>query len=355
MHTRKKDESRSIMVKEKGLKNQSISVKVSENPLNCSMNSFNLAQPNQVGEVAQVIEINYWQVKGSFEPWHEEVGTLLAKRYSIAGWTRSLYINDWQILRDVCGSKHPKDVFLLDLEAKVLQARTQATRQNYVARIQSLFTSLRYLNLIPLEHHPDKGLPKVKVASPSPRPITKEQAIMLMTEAKEPMREWFMFACLAGLRAMEIATIRGDWLELHEQGYMLRVFGKSKTEKLIPAHPKLVEIIQKKNVLGPLYDMKPRYLSIAACKEMRRLGIVTKVRTVSPDNPSRLSLHSCRHFFATQVLAASGNSLVLTSRVMRHSGLAMTLRYADIVNGEEAKVVGGLMSDIDWTARKKIS
>jgi hypothetical protein len=49
------------------------------------------------------------------------------------------------------------------------------------------------------------------------------------------------------------------------------------------------------------------------------------------------------------VLAASGNSLVLTSRVLRHQSVNVTMRYAEIVNGEEARVVGGLLADIDWS------
>jgi integrase len=171
---------------------------------------------------------------------------------------------------------------------------------------------------------------------------------MLMTQAKEPYREWFTFACLAGLRAMEIANIRGDWLEQHPEGWMLRVYGKGNTEKLIPAHPKVVEIIQRHNVLGRLYTVKPHYLSHKACQEMRRLGIQTKARSTTDANPSRLSLHSCRHFFATAVLAASGNSLVLTSRVLRHQSVNVTMRYADIVNGEESRVIGSLLSDVEW-------
>lgn len=286
--------------------------------------------------------------KGPIEEWHEEVGNLLARRYEIAGWSRSIFINDWAMLRGVCGSKHPRDVYLQDLEDKILKGRTQATRETYVARLKSIFSSLRMLGVIPVDHHPDKGLPKVKVSRAAPRPLSKDQAVMLMTQAKEPMREWFILACLAGLRAMEVATIQGSWLEQHPEGPMLRVFGKGKTEKLIPAHPKVVEIIQRHNTLGLLYTIKPHYLSRLACAEMRRLGITTKLRSVTPDNPSRISFHSCRHFFATAVLAASGNSLVLTSRVLRHQSVNVTMRYADLVNGEEARVVGGLLGDINW-------
>ena len=67
-------------------------------------------------------------------------------------------------------------------------------------------------------------------------------------------------------------------------------------------------------------------------------------------NTSRISFHSCRHYFATAVLAASDNNLILTSRVMRHANPATTMRYAELVNGAEAKVVNSLFLSLDFTS-----
>ena len=286
----------------------------------------------------------YMRLPEFTQPWHENVGMLLAARYEYAGWSREIYMNDFAILRDICGSKHPSQVFLQDLLAKVMKGKTQATRETYTARIKSIFNTLRMLGIIPLNHHPEDGLPKVKVARHTPRPLSKAQATMLMTTAKEPMREWFMFACLAGLRAIEVSRIEGSWLELHDGNYFLRIFGKGDTDLLVPCHAKLVEIIQSKNVLGRLYSVDANYLSRLANAEMRRLGIATR----SSGTASRLSFHSCRHFFATSVLAASGGNLITTQRLMRHASPTVTARYADLVNDEERKVMAGLLSDINW-------
>jgi integrase len=279
------------------------------------------------------------------QPWHEEVGDLLRRRYEIAGWSRNMYMQDFSMLRVICGDKHPRDVFLQDLEEQVLKGKTQATRETYVARVKSVWNSMRMLGIIPVDHHPELGLPKVRVPRYSPRPITKDQAIMLMTQSQEPMREWFMFACLAGMRAIEVSRVRGDWLELHADGYFLRILGKGDTEILVPCHPKLVELIQSKNVLGLLYTVDNNYLSRLACAEMRRLGIMTKK---NGSTASRISFHSCRHFFATTVLAASGGNLITTQRLMRHASPVVTARYADLVNGEERGIMAGLLADIDW-------
>jgi integrase len=283
------------------------------------------------------------------QPWHENVGMLLAARYEYAGWSREIYMNDFAILRDICGHKHPSEVFLQDLLVKVLKGKTQASRETYTARIKSLFNTMRMLGIIPLDHHPEEGLPKVKVARHTPRPISREQATMLMMTAREPMREWFMLGCLAGLRAIEMSRIRGDWLEQHNGNYFLRIFGKGDTDLLIPCHSKLVELIQSKNVLGRLYAVEPNYLSRLANLEMRRLGIATR----SSGSESRLSLHSTRHFFATSVLAASGGNLITTQRLMRHASPVVTARYADLSNGEESRIMSALLSDIDWQSGQK--
>ena len=277
------------------------------------------------------------------QPWHKEVGDLLRRRYEIAGWSRNLFMQDFSMLRVICGDKHPRDVFLQDLEEQVLKGKTQATRETYAARVKSVFNSLRMLGVIPVDHHPEMGLPKIKVSRHTPRPISKDQAIMLMTQAQEPMREWFMFACLAGLRAIEISRVQGSWLEIHADGYFLRVHGKGDTDLIVPCHPKLVELIQSKNVLGRLYTIDNNYLSRIANKEMRRLGIETKGYSAK----SRLSFHSCRHFFATSVLAAS-NNLITTQRLMRHASPTVTARYADLVNNEERKLMDHLLEDINW-------
>jgi integrase len=281
------------------------------------------------------------------QPWHEEVGELLRRRYEIAGWARSVFMSDFSMLRAICGEKHPRDIFLQDLEDKVLKGHTQASRETYVARIKSVWNSLRMTGVIPLDCHPEMGLPKVRVARYAPRPISKEQAIMLMTQADEPYREWFMFACLAGLRAIEISRIRGDWLEMHADGYFLRVHGKGDTSLLVPCHDELRKLIQKKNRLGLLYTIENNYLSRLACAEMRRLGIETR----KSGTGSRLSLHSCRHFFATEVLASTQN-LITTQRLMRHASPVMTARYAGLVRSEETRAMENLLTDINWGDKK---
>lgn len=283
--------------------------------------------------------------KGEVQPWHEEVGDLMARRYQGAGWNRLVLLRDWALLRKLCGSRHPSEIQYVDLDDVVIAMRnagnTQSSIDSHIARTKSIFETLRIMKVIPLSHDPEKGFPKEKKKRYTPRPISHDQALMLMTSAREPFNEFFTLACMAGLRAMEIANIRGDWLEEGEEGWNLRVYGKGDTELVIPAHDKIVALIQSKNTSGRLYYIEPAYLSQLANAEMRRLGIETRNRK----NKSRISLHSCRHYFATAIYSASGRDLILTSRVMRHSNPQTTLRYADLVNGDENKVVNKLFQN----------
>jgi len=280
--------------------------------------------------------------KGEVYPWHLEVGDAMARRYQGAGWNRLVLLRDWALLRKLCGSRHPREIQYADLDLSIIAMRNAGTLNSsvdsHIARVKSIFETLRIMKIIPLDHHPEKGFPKEKKQRYTPRPISEAQAIMLMSEAKEPFNEFFTLACMAGLRAMEIANIRGDWLEEGEEGWNLRVYGKGKTELVIPAHDKIVALIQSKQTQGRLYYIEPAYLSHLANAEMRRLGIVTR----NKNNKSRISLHSLRHYFATAIYSASGRDLILTSRLMRHSDPKTTLRYAALVNGDENRVVNKL-------------
>lgn len=283
--------------------------------------------------------------KGAVYPWHKEVGDLMARRYQSAGWNRLVLLRDWALLRKLCGPRHPSELQFIDFDDSVIAmvnaGNTQSSIDSHIARIKSIYETLRIMKVIPMNHHPELGFPKEKKKRYTPRPISHDQAMMLMNDAKHPFNEFFILACMAGLRAMEIANIRGDWLEAGEEGWNLRVYGKGDTELVIPAHDRIVELIQSKNTKGRLYHIEPAYLSQLANAEMRRLGIETRHK----NNSSRISLHSLRHYFATAIYSASGRDLILTSRLMRHSDPKTTLRYAALVNGDENRVVNKLFAN----------
>lgn len=211
------------------------------------------------------------------------------------------------------------------MESVILRANRQGTRANYVARIKSLWSTMRDLDLVHTRE--DDKLAPVRKPRGLPRPLTVEQAKILMTEAKLPERHWFLLGCLAGLRAMEVSQVRGSDLEESPDGYVLRIpNGKGGTDLTIPAHPQVVEMIRSYGTLGRLWTLNPNKVSAYACAEMKRLGVEMK-------------FHSCRHYFATSALKASGGDLLVVRDLLRHSTVATSQVYAQLEQGRTRSVV----------------
>lgn len=259
----------------------------------------------------------------------DEVIDRLQQAYASQGWSESLWFADRQLLRRL--GKHPDQYTLEDLEREVLRGSKQSTRATYVARIKSVMQTMRRLGIT--ENRVDEALPRVRKPRAVPKPLTHEEARLLMTHAEEPMRTWFVLSCLAGLRAMEIAGLRyEDLTEVGDGQYELHIRGKGGTDLVIPAHPKVAYSIIAVGTLGRLWDIRARKLSVLACREMRRLGI----------HPSRARLHAGRHYFATSVLEASGWDLLTTAKLMRHANVNTTTGYTALRDDRPRQVLGML-------------
>ena len=265
-------------------------------------------------------------------PWHDDVKPLLWQRYQVLGWSRTTWDNDWSLLRRTCGAQHPAQISTAEMEAVIVRIATQGGRVAAINRFRSIWRNLRLLGIVPEQHAPEAALPKLRKPRAVPRPISKDDALLLMTQARTPeLRDWFTLACLNGLRAIEISRLQGSWLENTSEGHALRVFGKGNTDLTIPAHPEVARIIQSHRTLGRLWPVTPGYISDAACVEMRRLGV-------------NGTFHACRHFFATYLLEASGGDLVLVAELLRHSNLNTTRGYAALRQGRKQEVLNQLFA-----------
>ena len=245
----------------------------------------------------------------------DEIIDRLEIAYQANGWSRDLWINDRALLRRI--GCHPDKATLEDLERVVIQGTAAGTRALYVARIKSMWRTMRRLGLT--ESIVADDLPSLKKPRSVPRPLTADEANRLMSEADQPMRDWFILGCMAGLRAMEVATITGsDLTNLGAGQYELRIRGKGGTDLTLPVHPDVAGVFERNPTLGVLFPHShPRKLSVTAGQEMRRLGV----------HPTRARFHSCRHYFATSVLEASGWDLLTTSKLMRHANVNTTTGY----------------------------
>lgn len=268
--------------------------------------------------------------QGPAPEWHAPVFAALERWYDTRGFGYRMLVNDFGLLKRACGSKHPCEVTTADLENVVLSAAKASSRATYISRFRTVFEALRTLGIVDEKHRPDDPLPKLRRPRSMPRPITKAQAEYLMNHTSDPVREWFILGCLAGLRAAEVSNLEGAWLEQHSDGPMLRILGKGKTDLTIPAHPKVVEVVESHRTLGRLYRERSTKVSNLAGAAMRAAGINN-------------TFHACRHFFATELLDVSGGDLLLVSELMRHSNLNTTRGYAQLKQGRKREVLARVL------------
>jgi len=247
----------------------------------------------------------------------------LRDRYETQGFSMAMFRNDWNLLVRV--GVHPQLATVDDLQKTIMSVKAASTKGTYAARLRSIFKALNKMKLI--DNRVIEDLPNVRKGRGLPHPITSAEAKMLMTEARQPMRDWFIIGCCAGLRAMEVANLRGVDLEKQDDGYVLRIAGKGGTDLSIPVAQIVADTILKYNTTQRLWNVNPNRLSKKTSLEMKRLGIPKK------------TFHACRHYFATNMLEKSGGDLLAVRDLMRHASVATTQVYTQLASGRTRSLV----------------
>lgn len=253
----------------------------------------------------------------------ETIKEKLKMRYETQGFSESLFRNDFNLL--VRMGIHSELATVDDLQRTVMTAKASSTKANYASRLRSMYKSLYKMGLITNRSIDD--LPVPRKGRSMPHPLTPGEANLVMTESDYPMRDWFILGCCAGLRAMEVANIRGLDLEQTLDGYLLRIAGKGGTDITVPISPKVAKAIQRYETKNRLWHLTPNRLSKMASWEMKRLGIYNK------------TFHACRHYFATNMLEKSNGDLLAVRDLMRHSSVATTQIYTQLASGRTRSLV----------------
>jgi integrase len=269
------------------------------------------------------------------KPWFtiEQILEAYHKRFIVLGHKKQLWLTDKHLINRINKFAHPQFATTENLEQAVMLSPGQSTKKANINRYKMIYRHLFYLKLIPERESPAEKLPKLRKPKSSPRPFTHNEVALIMQEANEPMRHWFILSCFAGLRSAEISLCKGADLEEHQDGYMIRIpAGKGGTDLALPAHPVVVQMIQSYKTLGRLWPtVKAHTLSTYACKELRRLGINKK-------------LHSGRHYFATNAYSVSNGDLLAVSKLMRHASPATTAIYAELASPVAKQVINAMQT-----------
>lgn len=209
----------------------------------------------------------------------------------------------------------------------------RSTKQQYRAILRQWFAFLALVG-----HRPDNPvdrLPRVTTPPRRPRPVTVAQVATILASSRYygKTRTKLLLAHYQGLRAMEIAKIRGEDFTSGR----LRVIGKGGRERWLPIHP-LVEAERGRypdigywfpRAGDPSRPVTAKSVSRALADAMRRSG----VNAVG---------HQARHFYGTQTLAASGGNLRHAQELLGHASVATTQIYTAVNDADLAATVNAL-------------
>jgi site-specific recombinase XerD len=208
----------------------------------------------------------------------------------------------------------------------------QWTRATYFGHLRSYYTWATGLGIVDVD--PMSGMRRPKHGRGIPRPLNACQVHAVMTAATNPnMHAWLTLGLYAGLRAHEIAKIRGEDVD-QDQMY---VFGKGGQGAFLPTHP----------LIWAIAEVRPRvgwwFPTGSASGHVTSLSVSTMTSRLFTAHGIDGSIHRCRHTFATQLLRAGVNIRVVQT-LMRHESLASTQIYTAVDEDERRDAIALLMA-----------
>ena len=186
-----------------------------------------------------------------------------------------------------------------------------------------------------IDRDPTLRVPMPRLPRGLPHPIPEHELALAITTAAERVRPFYFLAAYAGLRACEIAQVRGEDIWWDQDPVLLVIRrGKGGDPGTVPVGAVLREELlrlPRKGWLAPRADgqpgpLMPHMVSHLANDHLHRVG-------------SLHTLHSCRHRFGTMVYRLSGGDLRLTQEMMRHRSPVSTAIYTQVDQSHAAGVV----------------
>lgn len=199
------------------------------------------------------------------------------------------------------------------------------TRITYTGHVRSWFGWLHATDR--REDDPSHALRAPRQPRPLPRPLTPAEARTVLARAGEPLRTWLLLGMLAGLRAHEVAKLRGEDVDADS----IFVIGKGGAQAFVPTHPEVWAALSRRPRGGWVFPngrgghVTSRWVSTVTTEHFRGLGVEG-------------SFHRCRHFYGTSLLRA-GTNLRVVQELMRHQSLDVTARYLAVSEDERTAAV----------------
>ncbi len=221
-----------------------------------------------------------------------------------------------------------------DVQAYIDAAPKDPTKRVYLSHARAFFEWALDEGLVPSN-------PCRRVVGPGsrrgvPRPISEADLRLALSTATPLLRAWMILGAYAGLRACEIALVRGeDVVRDAATPYLYLPETKGGGDATVPLSSVVLDELLAWPASGWLWQASgPVHYDVVSRKvnaHLRSLGI-------------RAGLHALRHRFATQTLIANGHNLRETQELCRHASPVTTAIYTQVDPKGAAQTVNLLPS-----------
>lgn len=197
------------------------------------------------------------------------------------------------------------------------------TRATYHSHVRAFFKWLTSTGVIEVNPTIAEHFVRPKPPSGRPKPLTRSEEARALVAARGNVRAWLLLALRQGLRAHEIAKIRGE--DVTAEG--IYVEGKGGTRATLPCHADIWALAQQYPRHGYWF---PGYRGRAHIQaDTVTNGVGRLFRSLGIEG----SVHRARHAYATSLLRRGVNIRVV-QRLMRHASLATTATYTAVDEDE---------------------
>lgn len=182
-----------------------------------------------------------------------------------------------------------------------------------------------------LTENPMDEVRKPKAPRSQPRPLSEAEVSRVLMVARGRVRDWLQIALLQGLRAHEIAKLRGE--EVQTEGLFVK--GKGAVEATLPIHADIWAMAQGYPRHGWWFPGRSGHI---------KGETVTKaVTALFKSQGIEGSIHRCRHTYGTRLLRAGAN-IRQVQTLMRHGSLQTTALYTAVDEDELRLAINRLPS-----------
>ena len=218
----------------------------------------------------------------------------------------------------------PRDATRDDVLASIPTGLQASSKRVYVAALSAAYRDLITLGIC--DTNPAAGIRIPGFHRGTPRPVPDGDLDVLVDQTGRE-RDWTVLGAFAGLRSSDVANLYAEDLV---DGRMIELDGKGGVKASLPAHPLIVDVFDRAADRGPLWRIgSGRLSSVWSAWAFDITG-------------HRYQFHQLRHSFATRIYRASGQDLIVTRDLMRHSSVATTQIYAGVEDPLLVAAVVGL-------------